>query len=161
RAERYVGTESGGMDQAICLCGRAGQALVIDFDPLRLDPVPVPSSWRFVVANSLRPAEKSGAAREAYNRRTRECRAALDRRLSDPAVAGWPRSYAGLVRDVPADWLIAAAERALDPLLRARFRHVVGEARRVGEAREAMRRGDAASFGRLMDASHESLRADY
>ncbi|MFP4624815.1 MAG: galactokinase family protein, partial [Gemmatimonadota bacterium] len=79
RAERYVGTEGGGMDQAICLGARAGHAALIEFDPLRLDHVPIPSGWRFVVADSLVRAEKSGAAREAYNDRARSCRTALAR----------------------------------------------------------------------------------
>ena len=39
-SERYVGTLSGGMDQAVCSAGaRAGRALRIDFDPLRTRPV--------------------------------------------------------------------------------------------------------------------------
>jgi galactokinase len=77
RAERYVGTMGGGMDQAVSLGAVAGHACRIDFGPLTLTPVPVPSDWRFVVASSLVPAEKSGAAREAYNLRTAECREAL------------------------------------------------------------------------------------
>src|SRR5690606_20906298 len=40
-AERYVGTQSGGMDQAVCLLATAGHALRIDFDPLRTRAVPV------------------------------------------------------------------------------------------------------------------------
>jgi len=77
-AERYVGTHSGGMDQAISLGGRAGHAVRIDFDPLRLEPVPIPPDWRFVIANSLVEALKSGGAQAAYNARVRECREALE-----------------------------------------------------------------------------------
>ena len=77
RAERFVGLEGGGMDQAACLHGREGHALRIDFDPLRVTPVPVPEGWRWVVASSLVRAEKSGGAREAYNERARQCREAL------------------------------------------------------------------------------------
>jgi galactokinase len=78
RAERYVGTHSGGMDQAIALAGRAGHAVAIEFDPIRLEPVPVPSDWRFVIANSLVEAKKSGAAQTGYNARVRESRRALE-----------------------------------------------------------------------------------
>src|SRR5437762_1683165 len=73
QGERYVGTAGGGMDQAIILGARAGCASRIDFRPLRLTPTPVPAGWQFVVAWSLVPAEKSGAARQAYNERTRQC----------------------------------------------------------------------------------------
>ena len=77
RAERFVGLQGGGMDQAACLHGVEGQALRIDFDPLRVTPVVVPEGWRWVVASSLVRAEKSAGAREAYNERARQCREAL------------------------------------------------------------------------------------
>lgn len=67
RAERYVGTEGGGMDQAVSLGGQAGRALRIDFDPLRWRPVPIPASFRFIIAHTGVRAEKSGAARARYN----------------------------------------------------------------------------------------------
>ena len=62
-AERYVGLRGGGMDQAICLGGRAGTAARIQFDPLALKTVDIPPEWRFVVASSLVPARKSAEAR--------------------------------------------------------------------------------------------------
>jgi len=77
RAERFVGLEGGGMDQAACLHGVAGHALRIEFDPLRVTPVPVPEGWRWVVASSLVRAEKSAGARGRYNERARQCREAL------------------------------------------------------------------------------------
>lgn len=84
RAEQYVGTLSGGMDQTISLLGRAGHALRIDFRPLRHRPVPLPPGHVFAVAHSLVRADKSGGARRAYNQRVAECRLAafvLARRL--------------------------------------------------------------------------------
>jgi galactokinase len=164
RAERYVGTHSGGMDQAICLGGRSGSAVVIDFEPLRLRPTPVPSDWRFVVANTLVEAKKSGSAQQGYNARVRECREALRAFADAPEgkeLAGPEPTYADLVARVPDGRLLAVAERVLpEPLLR-RFRHVVTEAIRVEDARAAMLEGDLPAFGRAMNASHASLRDDY
>jgi galactokinase len=94
-AERYVGTQSGGMDQAVCLLAQAGHALRIDFDPLRVRAVAVPPGYAFVVCHSLVEAEKSGAARAAYNRRVIECRLAC-RALDCLLGAGLPRSLATL-----------------------------------------------------------------
>jgi len=75
-AERYVGTEGGGMDQAISLLGQAGTALKIDFFPLRVEAVPFPNDYAVVVSNSMVRATKSGGARDQYNRRVVECRLA-------------------------------------------------------------------------------------
>ena len=63
RAERFVGLEGGGMDQAACLHGLEGHALRIEFEPLRVTPVAVPAGWRWVVASSMVRAEKSAGAR--------------------------------------------------------------------------------------------------
>jgi len=66
-AERYVGVQGGGMDQAIILCAQAGYAAKIDFFPLRLEPVPLLEGHVFLVCDSLERAEKSGAMRARYN----------------------------------------------------------------------------------------------
>ena len=150
RAERFVGLQGGGMDQAACLHGEEGHALRIDFDPLRVRPVAIPEGWRWVVASSLVRAEKSAGAREAYNERARECREAL------AVVARPSESYRDLVADNDADRLLDRARRALTPVLFRRFRHVVTEGRRVAFAEEAMRDGDMGRFGKLMMRSHES-----
>jgi galactokinase len=93
RAERYVGTESGGMDQAVCLLAEEGRALRIDFDPLRTRTVPLLPAHRFVVCHSLAAAEKSGAARAGYNQRVLECRLAC-RVLEHALGASLPRPAA-------------------------------------------------------------------
>lgn len=74
RGERYVGTEGGGMDQAASLLSEQKKALKIDFFPLSSVPVKMPDDYSIVVCNSLVAAEKSGAARDEYNRRVVECR---------------------------------------------------------------------------------------
>ena len=94
RAERFVGLEGGGMDQAACLHGEAGHALRIEFEPLRVTKVAVPEGWRWVVASSLARAEKSAGAREAYNERARQCREALE------AVKQGGERFRGKSRDI-------------------------------------------------------------
>ncbi len=64
------------------------------------------------------------------------------------------------MRDVSAERFEAEAGR-LDELTRRRARHVVTENERTLQAAESMKRGDAASLGRLMNASHASLRDDF
>ncbi len=73
RSERYVGTMGGGMDQAAALFGRRDHALFIEFNPLRVRPVRMPSDAAIIVADSGEIADKSGSARAEYNRRVVEC----------------------------------------------------------------------------------------
>ena len=50
-AERYVGTQGGGMDQTASINGIAGKVLKIGFSPLSCTPYPVPEGYSFVVAD--------------------------------------------------------------------------------------------------------------
>ena len=162
RGERYVGLAGGGMDQAISLGGRSGHAMRIDFRPsVSLTSVPVPDDWRIIVASSMVEAAKSAGARDAYNSRVAECRSALELVATRGLGIDPPADYHELLGRVPAAELLEPARAVLPELLYRRFRHVVTEAVRVAEAEESLRRADLASFGRLLQASHASLRDDY
>jgi N-acetylgalactosamine kinase len=132
-AERFVGTQSGGMDQAICLLGEAGRALRIDFDPLRTHPVPIPAGAAFVVCHSLVGADKSGPAQAAYNRRVLECRLAC-RVLERALVPSLPRplvhigDLARLFPDRPLSEFVDSLDSLLPPrpLTLAEIARVVG-----------------------------------
>jgi galactokinase len=161
-SEQYVGMRGGGMDQAISAGATRGCAARVDFDPLRLDPVPVPEGWRFVVAHSLVQAHKSGGAREGYNRRRGETEEALSRVVEDLDLPGSEiRSYRDLLERVSGPEALAAAGECLDGDLLKRFRHVITEGARVIRAEIAMRGDALASFGILMNGSHASLATDY
>lgn len=149
------------MDQAICLGGKRGRAFRIDFAPLRMTPVEVPASWRFLVASSLISAEKSGAAQSAYNLRTRECRQALERVWACLHPREPLSTYPVLLARHSIETLVEVATDALDATLLPRFRHVVSEAHRVTAAEQAMKSSDLDRFGSLMSVSHNSLRDDY
>jgi galactokinase len=184
------------MDQATSLLARAGHALRIDFFPLRVRTVPLPAGYSIVVCHSLVRAEKSGAAKQAYNLRVIECRlvcrvlesllgTVLPRGLNtlgDLAVLFPHRALfefmpylSAQLPERPQSLAEVAALVGTSPqrlheecgvvgdafaLLR-RARHVLSEADRVEQAEKALRAGDAAAFGQLMDASHGSCRDDY
>ncbi len=84
----------------------------------------------------------------AYNERRAQCEEAA-RGLGVRAL-----------RDVTVEQL-ARSGAPLEATVRRRARHVVAENARTLAAAEAMRRGDAATLGRLLDASHQSLREDF
>ncbi len=189
RGEQYVGTLSGGMDQAAILLGQAGHALRLGFAPLRARQVAVPGRAAFVVAHSLDEAAKAGAARGLYNQRVVECRLAcalLARRLGEPldrlADVADPAGVLAALPDllpggaVPRTALAAELGRGLverlaprttvlaEPdgfVLRARVRHVLREAARVAAAERALLSGDLPALGALLDESHASGASDY
>ncbi|MFQ5550147.1 MAG: galactokinase [Gemmatimonadales bacterium] len=140
-AERFVGTLGGGMDQAVCLMGRAGHACRIGFDPLSVDHVRIPDDWVFIVADSGIRAAKSGANQDAYNERAVVTRSAVQR----------------LAR---AGVLTIDAVRALEPRERAYLRHAMTERDHVVAAATALAEDDIGAFGSLMTKSHDSLRND-
>lgn len=90
-AERLIGMESGGMDQAIGFLSERGFAKRIDFQPLRAAKIRLPASGVWVVADSLVVAKKFEAhgAASMYNLRAVECRlaaAVLATRLAVPGA---------------------------------------------------------------------------
>lgn len=148
----FLGLSSGIMDQFISRMGRAGHALFLDCRSYDYELVPVAfADAVFVIANT---GVSRGLTASKYNERVAECVEAVT------AI----RQKTGKDGTHLRDFALADLEAARDampgtPYLRAR--HVISEDERTREACAAMRRGDAAALGQLMDASHESLRHDY
>ena len=138
----WVGAETGLLDQLASLCGEPGDALRIDFATLELGLVPLDlRDWALVTLDSGATHEHAGSG---YNDRRRECREAC-------AALGIET-----LRDARPD----EVDRLPDPL-RRRARHVLAENARVDAMVDALREHDLERAGRLLDASHTSLRDDY
>jgi galactokinase len=146
RAENeWVGVRCGIMDQMISAAGRAGHALLIDCRSLDIEAVPFPSDTTVVVLDT---ATRRGLVDSAYNERRGQCEAAA-------------RAFGvSALRDVSAARFQAESGK-LNEVTRRRAQHVVSENERTLQAAEAMRRGDAVALGRLMNASHASLRDNF
>jgi N-acetylgalactosamine kinase len=76
KCERYSGTQSGGMDQAISIMGQAGVAKLVDFNPISTNDVVLPDDAAFIIGNCLAVSNKAEGAHERYNLRVVECRLA-------------------------------------------------------------------------------------
>jgi galactokinase len=152
RAENeFMGVHVGIMDQFISRLGEAGQALFIDCRSLEYRAVPLHAGdHRFVVADSQQSRELAGSA---YNERRGQCEAAVQ------ALAALSPGIRAL-RDVDEPAFLRFGY-ALDTVVGRRARHVVHEDARVLTAIAALEASDLATFGALMNESHESLRFDY
>ena len=136
----WVGAHTGLLDQLASLCSEPGHAVRIDFASLELEPVPLElSGWTLVTLDS---GAVHSIAYSGYNDRRRECREAC-------AALGIET-----LRD-------ATEIDGLPEPLRSRARHVITENARVDATVDALRAGDLEEVGRLLDASHASLRDDY
>ena len=180
-AEWYVGTRGGIMDQFVALLAQRDHALFLDCRPdaaghFQTETIPLPTTHRLLIVNS---GVHHANTRNEFNLRVAAGRA---------GVALLRQTYAHIthLRDVQAvDWA------ALEPLLpestsvaelnsqgltlndipgvptdaelrvRACCRHVWSENRRVVDAVNAMRSGNVAQLGALMNLAHASARDDY
>jgi galactokinase len=128
------------MDQMASSLAGTDRALLIDTRSLERRDVPLPAGSAVLVLDSGVARTLAGSG---YNQRRAECEAAA-RALGVKSL-----------RDVQR---LEDIERLDDDTLRRRARHVFTENARVLQALEC---GDAAAFGKLMNASHASLRDDY
>ena len=77
--ESGVGTEGGSEDQTAILCCRAGFLTQYSFAPTKFErEVPFDAEFVFAIASSGVAATKTGEARDAYNRASREAREILE-----------------------------------------------------------------------------------
>uniref|UniRef100_A0A0D9W113 Galactokinase n=1 Tax=Leersia perrieri TaxID=77586 RepID=A0A0D9W113_9ORYZ len=76
QSERHIGTQSGGMDQAISIMAKPGFAELIDFNPIHATDVQLPPGGTFVIAHCLAESKKAETAATNYNNRVVECRLA-------------------------------------------------------------------------------------
>jgi galactokinase len=142
RAEiEYVGNRCGIMDQLAVACGQADMALLIDCRSLEITASPLPVGVAIVVCDTGKPRQ---LVESAYNERRASCESAA-RQLG---LASLRDATLGDIRRLPQN----LAKRAL---------HVVSENKRVLDFVAAMQCGDLQSMGRLLFASHDSLRDLY
>ncbi len=151
RAENeFVGVPSGIMDQFISALGRQHHALFLDCRDLKFRHVPLKGEVKIVVCNT---GVKRALAHSEYEVRVAQCREAVEqfRKMG---------MHIESLRDVKMGDLIKYGKN-LDKLPLKRASHIVTENDRVREAVKVLEQGDLKFFGKLMNASHKSLRDDY
>jgi galactokinase len=136
---RFAGVNCGVMDQMASSLGVPGQMLFLDTRNLERTLIPLPAGTAICVLDCGTPRSLAGTA---FNQRRREC---------EQAACALGAESLREVTDL-------ARVMQLQPPLDKRARHVLTENARV---LTAVRHASAVEFGKLMNASHASLRDDF
>lgn len=149
---QFMNVNCGIMDQFIIANGKRNTAMILDCATLAYEYVPLElGDYRFVVMNTNKTRK---LADSKYNERRSQCESAL-KILRERGV-----KIDALCQLKPDEWEDVQSQIG-DEVLRKRARHCVYENRRVLDAAAALKKGDLAALGALLNQSHESLRHDY
>lgn len=148
---KFIGVNSGIMDQFAVGMGKQNQAILLDTNTLEYSYAPVDMGNNVIVI--MNTNKRRELADSKYNERRSECETAvgelqakLDINTLGELDAQTFDEYAYLIKD----------ENRLK-----RARHAVWENQRTMQAQAALEEGDLEKFGRLVNASHVSLEHDY
>lgn len=147
----FAGVNCGIMDQFAIGFGKKDQAILLKCDTLDWKYIPMNlQDYELVISNTNYPRKLTDSK---YNERRTECETAVKQ-----LKPTYDLDYLG---ELP----IAERNEALallhDETIHKRARHFFEESHRVMISRIALINDDLKVFGRLMNASHESLRKDY
>ena len=149
---KFIGVNSGIMDQFAVGMGKKDNAILLDCNTLKYEYVPVKlKNMSIVIANTNK---KRGLADSKYNVRRNSCEEAV-KVLNKNGVN---IKYLG-------ELTVAEFEKVkhyiTDEEQLKRATHAVTENERAKVAVEFLKKDDIAEFGKLMNKSHISLRDDY
>jgi len=139
------------MDQFASANGAKDHAIHLNCDTLEFELVPVKlEGVKILISNTHSPHKLDSGA---YNQRVAECKLAVEQ-LNKVR----PLKYLAELTEAEFKSIESAIT---DVTAHKRARHVVGEVQRTADAVKALKAGDLVKFGKLMNASHVSLRDDY
>ena len=147
----YNGMNCGIMDQFASAMGKKDNAIFLDCNTLSYEYAPIVlDGYKIVVTNSK---VKHSLVDSAYNDRRSSCEKALEelKTVTDISSLG----------DLTEEEFEKYKSAIKDETRVRRAHHAVYENRRAIKAVDALKNGDLAEFGKLMNESHISLRDDY
>ena len=147
----FIGLNSGIMDQFAVAFGEKEKAIVLDCETLKYKTVEVNlGNYVLAIINTNKPRE---LAESKYNERVAECQTALKLLNEEITLHN--------LCELTADKFALHSHLISDQRILNRATHVVKENDRVHLAAKALNHGDLEEFGRLMYASHQSLKTLY
>ena len=147
----FNGMNCGIMDQFASAMGKKDNAIFLDTADLSYEYAPINlAGAKIVVTNSK---VKHSLVNSEYNTRRSECETALAELQAVTDIKG--------LGDLTEEEFEALKSAIKDETRVKRAKHAVYENRRTIRAVEALKNNDLETFGKLMNASHVSLRDDY
>ena len=148
----YIGVKCGIMDQFASAMGKANHAIFLNCKDLNFKHVPlVINGYKIVIGNTK---VKRSLAGVKYNERREECEKGLE--ILKSAIP-----EATCLGDISMEQFNKFKHLITDEVVRKRVEHVIAEDDRVLRSVEALKSNDISEFGKLMIASHNSLRDLY
>ena len=147
----FIGVNCGIMDQFAVAFGEKDKALMLNCDTLDYKAVDTNlGEYVLAIINTNKPRK---LAESKYNERVQECQTALKALRQDLDIQN--------LCDIDSATFKQYKHLIKDAVVLKRATHVIEENDRVKLADEALAGGDLAEFGKLMYASHDSLKNLY
>jgi len=147
----YNGCNCGIMDQFASAMGKENNAIFLDTSDLSFEYAPIVlDGMKIVVTNTNK---KHKLTDSQYNARRSACELALKEMQTVCDIKG--------LGDLTIEEFEANKDAIKDADRQRKAKHAVYENRRTLDAVKALKEGNLTEFGKLMNASHVSLRDDY
>jgi len=147
----YIGVNSGIMDQFAIALGKENHALLLDCNTQEYQQIPFKlEGYGIIIMNTNKRRE---LADSKYNERRSECESALSKLQKTFSI--------GALCELKDEQLDEVSAIVTDPVEFKRAKHAITENTRVIAATKALENNDLILFGKLLNASHVSLRDDY
>jgi galactokinase len=147
----FIGVNCGIMDQFAVAFGETNKAIVLNCDTIKHKIVDCNlGNYSLAIINTNKPRK---LAESKYNERVEECQTALKQLNAEITLHN--------LCELNAEKFALHSHLITDPTVLKRATHVVKENDRVNLAAKALNDGNLTEFGRLMYASHQSLKDLY
>ena len=148
---KFNGVNCGIMDQFAIAMGKKDHAIFLDTATMEFEYAPIQLEGAKLVISCSN--KKRGLGDSKYNERRSECEAALAELQQVIGIES--------LGDLSEEQFETYKSAIKDPVRVKRARHAVYENQRTIKAVAALKANDITEFGKLMNASHVSLRDDY
>ena len=147
----YNGMNCGIMDQFASAMGKENNAIFLDTNTMKFEYAPIKlDGMKLLITNTNK---KHSLVDSEYNARRAQCAEALKDMQAKYDIKA--------LGELSIEQFEADKDLIKDDVCRRRAKHAVYENQRTIEAVQALKDGNVARFGELMNQSHVSLRDDY